>query len=386
MTRREVVTPARAVAALRPYDAVTRERAEHLAWPGDCLKLDSNESTIDASPLVVSQLADFVTSGGLQWYPDYEATILRQRLAAYTGRPSAEIQVFNGSDGALQCLTRTYVDRDQAVVLASPCYDHLRAFVEAAGASVTYVYGRTLFEPDADAIVGAIGPDTRLVYLANPNNPTGCLYSLGQIEQILERLRHGLLVVDEAYYEFAGVTAAPLLARHGNLAITRSFSKAFSLAGVRCGYLLAPPAIIAAANRVRNGKDVSSLAQTAAVAALDDLPYMRAYVNEVVASREWLAGALRGLGYHVVVTPANFILVSAADPKGFAAGLRACGIYVRDRSSVPRMDGCVRITVGTREQCERVVEAVSAITSGDQRPTTTVAGAHEPGAREWISG
>jgi histidinol-phosphate aminotransferase len=140
--------------------------------------------------------------------------------------------------------------------------------------------------------------------------------------------------------------------------IARSFSKAFGLAGVRCGYLLGSPALLRHVNKLRNGKDVNALAQVAAASALEDLDHVRAYVTEVKRARSWLVAALRERGHHVVAAPANFILLQSSDPGGLVKRLEARGIYVRDRSYLPQLEAFVRITVGTRSQCRRVVEVL----------------------------
>jgi histidinol-phosphate aminotransferase len=348
------------VAKLRQYRAVS-SRSRFFQSANGALKLDWNEATSPPSPLVFERLSAFLATGRLNWYPDPDATELRRRLSKYTGcRPSA-IQVFNGSDSALDYLARTFVGPGDHVLICSPCYDNFRVSVESVGSEVERVYGRSPFTANARHLASRIRPTTRLVYISNPNNPTGRLYSARDLELVLGRLVNGILLVDEAYFEFSGRTAAPLLERYPQLVISRSFSKAFGLAGLRCGYLLANPRVLHHVNKIRNGKDVNALAQVAAISALEDLDHVARYVAEVRRARGWLVRALRARGREVVSAPANFILLRTADPAGLVEGLEAKGIYVRDRSYLPQLDDYVRITVGTREQCRRLVAALDSM-------------------------
>ncbi|MBE3073001.1 MAG: histidinol-phosphate aminotransferase family protein, partial [Acidobacteria bacterium] len=305
--------PKTPVARLSPYRSVS-PHGRFLAGSGDALKLDWNESAVGPSPLVLARLSAFVATEPLNWYADPSAAALRRRLAAYTGRPASEILVFNGSDSALDCVARTYVGPGDHVVVCAPCYDNFRVFVDGVGADVEHVLGPSPFASNVKGLVARVRATTRLVYLCNPNNPTGRLYTVRQIERILESVTGGVLVVDEAYYEFTGTTAAGLLDRYENLIVTRSFSKAFGLAGLRCGYAMARARVMRYLGRLRNGKDVSAIAQVASLAALEDLAYMRACVAEVGRARRWLAAALRVRGYVVVPSRANFVLVRVASP------------------------------------------------------------------------
>jgi histidinol-phosphate aminotransferase len=352
--------PAKIVAGLQAYRVVS-SRSRFFQSANGALKLDWNEATAPPSPRVFEALSAYLATGRLNWYPDPNATELRRRLARYTGRPSGGIQVFNGSDSALDYLARTFVGAGDHVLICSPCYDNFRVSVESVGAEVERVYSRSPFTADARHLANRIRPATRLIYISNPNNPTGRMYSLRELEAVLQRLEDGILIVDEAYYEFSGRTAVTLLDKYERLVISRSFSKAFGLAGVRCGYLLASPRVLKHVNKLRNGKDVNALAQLAAGSALEDLDHVRRYVSEVRRARTWLLRALRERGHRVVGSPANFILLRAERPAQLVEALKDKGIYVRDRSYMPQLDAYVRITVGTRQQCERVVAALDEI-------------------------
>lgn len=341
---------------LPPPAAVVRPRPTYRRSPG--LWLDRNECTRPASDRVREAVARFVAGGGFNWYADPEARALRRRLARYTGRSVGEIQVFNGSDAALEHLVRAFVKAGDHVLLSAPCYDQVRVLGEALGARVELSVAGDPFRADVGCLVRRLEPRTRIVYLCNPNNPTGRTYSLRDLARLARAIPAGLLVVDEAYFEFMGRTAARLLDAHPNLVVTRSFSKAFGLAGLRIGYLLARRPVMRVVERIRNGKDVGAVAQVAAAAALDDLGAMRAHVRDVAAARRRLVRALRAGGHTVVEAPANFVLLRAADPAGLVRRLLRRGVSVRDQSAMPGLGPWVRVTVGSHDECARFLAAL----------------------------
>ena len=327
----------------------------------DFLKLDANEATIPPSPHVQARLRAFVDNGSAALYPDSDALTLRRRLAGYTSRSEAEVLAFNGCDAAIDCAVRTFTAPGDRVCIAAPTYDRFRRCAEAGGATIIASYGRDPFAADVTPLLEAIGDDTRLVYLSNPDNPTGRVFCDDDLAAVLARLVGGVLIVDETYFEFVGRTAIPLIDRFDNLLVMRSFSKAFGLAGLRCGYTVSDRRLAERLRRWWNGRDVNAAGQEAAIAALDDCEYMQAYVDEVTTARAWFVDGLRAMGHQVVSTPANFILLRVADPVGFVERMRKARIEIRDRSQLPQLDGFVRITVGTLSQCERVLEAIRRI-------------------------
>jgi histidinol-phosphate aminotransferase len=356
--------PMRPAFRAKPSDAVSR-MSPYVPSPsfrlmgeglGDILKMDANEADVRPSPVVFERISEFLGSGHLNWYPEFEASVLRRKISEYAGRPIETIRVFNGSDSALDHVCRTFVGRGDHVVVSAPTYDHFRVFAETLGARAEFVFGASPFESNTEELARAVTPATKLVYLCNPNNPTGRTYGEEDVRRLLDRLENGILLVDEAYFEFAKITMAGLLDGYPHLVISRTFSKAFGLAGLRCGYILADEACVRLIDRIRNGKDVNALAQVAAVAALEDAAYMERFVAEALAAKLWLAGRLRSLGFEVVTTPANFLLLKTQEPRSLARELEDRGVFIRDRSGVPQLDRCLRITVGSFEHCRRLME------------------------------
>jgi len=317
------------------------------------MKLDSNEATVSPSPRVMAALAEAVREMPLNWYPDVTSKKLNDKLAVYTDLPSECILTFNGSDHALENICRAYIEKDDEVLLDMPTYDHFRLYAESCDAQLVPVYGTGPFVPKTESLINSISDKTKIIYLVNPNNPTGVLYSEKDIRMILNAAPHSLVIVDEAYFEFCDVTMASLVHEYPNLIITRSFSKAFGLAGLRCGYVLSHPANLEMINKVRVGKNINTLAQVAATAALDDLEYTEHYVAEVTTARLWLSEKLKRKGLNVVDSAANFILVQVGNPSGVIRRLEEQQVYIRDRSQFSQLAGYIRITIGHQLLMER---------------------------------
>lgn len=346
------ITPKQVVLQLQPY--INGKHTSDVFEEGvRAIKLDSNESTLSPSPRVLATLTEFIQKSALNWYPDIGSTKLINKLADYTGCPKEYIQTFNGSDNALETICRTFLEPKNEVILCMPTYDHFRVYAQSCDAKLIPVFGSTPFLPKTEKILEAITSQTKIIYIVNPNNPTGILYSQKDITRILSEAPHVLLIVDEAYFEFCQMTMASLVHKHPNLIITRSFSKAFGLAGLRCGYVLTHPKNLGSINKIRIGKNINTLAQIAACAALDDLDYMERYVSEVNAAKKWIVEKLRKEGLKVIVTPANYILIEVSQPQKVLDHLEEQMVFIRDRSFLPQLNGFIRITIGHQLLMER---------------------------------
>jgi len=347
-----VIKPRPAVLSMQPYSPPTAGRLGKL-------RLDFNENTIGCSPYVISALRQKLETGRLAVYPEYGDA--REAIARYFRVEPAQFLFTNGTDEAIQVFVNTYIDAGQEVVLLKPSYAMYRFYAEVAAARLKEVaYPHASMEFPLQEVLDAITPETRAVLLANPNNPTGTVISLLAIERILHRARRAVVMVDEAYYEFSGVTALTEIARVPNLFVSRTFSKVFGMAAMRLGCLFSHQANIAFLHKAQSPYSVNSVAVLAAQAAVEDTAYIQSYVAEVLAARELLCLGLEKLGVGYVPSSANFVLARFGDRAiEVRDALRGQGILVRDRSY--EAPGCVRITVGTREQTRRLLEALEKI-------------------------
>jgi histidinol-phosphate aminotransferase len=346
------VKPRPAVLSMEPYSPPTGDRS-------DKLRLDFNENTVGCSPRVVAALKERTAAGRLAIYPDYAEA--KEAIARYFDVAPEQFTFTNGTDEAIQVFVNTYVDDGQEVLLLKPSYAMYRFYSQVAGAKIREVeYPQPGVEFPLQQVLEAITPATRAVLLANPNNPTGTGISLMAIERILRRARRAVVLVDEAYYEFSGVTALGEIGRVPNLFVCRTFSKVFGMAAMRLGCLFSHEANVASLRKAQSPYSVNALAVVAAQAAVEDREYVRNYVAEVLAAREVLCLGLERLGIPYIPSSANFVLAQFGKRAiEVRDALRGRAILVRDRSY--EIPGAVRITVGTRKQTRELVAALEEI-------------------------
>ncbi len=365
------------VRSAKPYDPVSSLQAINGNRRMTHYKLDWNESTVPPSPRVFEALRRFLgAESPIHWYPDPTHAELHLKIADYVGCRSGQILVTNGSDDALALICRTYLDRGDEVVAPWPTYAHFLQFAEHADACLRRVCKEDPFSVSLEDVAAAIGGRTKIVYLANPNNPTGTLMPPEDIVRLAGRHPRTLFLVDEAYYEFCGSSCAEMTGSAPNMAVTRSFSKCFGLAGLRIGYVVAAEGIIGDLRRVHNPKSVNKVAQAAAVAALEDLGYYRRYVAEVRTAAGMTRRFCEAHGLACRGTHANFVLIELENPVLVAERLREAGVHVRERSA--QLPGTIRLTLGTVEQMREVLLRLENVLYGCRR--------HSPGAASHRSG
>jgi len=356
--------PARWLNNLAPYDPVSSLEKIWARPQQIPFKLDWNESTIPPSPGVYRAIVNFLShSNHLNWYPELGSRSLCHALSNYVDLPAEDILVTNGSDDALELVCKTYLEPGDRVVVPMPTYTHFLVYVEARGAEVVPFYSRDLFDAAVGELADVLTDDTKLVYLVNPNNPTGVTYRADQVAHLLERFPNTLFLVDEAYFEFHGESVVGLVGHYDNLAVTRTFSKCFGIAGLRMGYLCTGPAVMRQLKKLFNPKSVNRLGQIAAMACLDDLEYYRNFVREVTEAKELFRSEMARRGLNVIVTPANFVNMKVPDPPRFCRLLEEEGIYVRDRSSLPRMESYVRVSIPSVSQMHEVIRRIDRVLS-----------------------
>ena len=339
----------RAVRQMRPYQPPLEGRTTKL-------RLDFNENTVGCSPAVRRALAR-LSRDQVAMYPEYE--VARQRLARFFRVRSAELVLTNGTDDALRLLVDTFVDPRTSVLVVEPNFAMYRFYAELAGARIKALRYDAAMRFPLEKVQQALAQRPRLFFLANPNNPTGTLVEPDVLQQLLFTASGTLLVVDEAYWEFSNVTVLPWIRRYPNLAVTRTFSKASGLAGLRLGCLFANRTLVAALHKAHSPYSVNTAALVAAQAALQDVRFVGHYTQEVTHARSELLENLSRLKITWFPTKGNFVLVDFGPraPRLLAA-FRRKGILLRDRSSDFGRVGYVRITVGTRAHTRRLIKAL----------------------------
>lgn len=342
-----MIEPRAAVKKMAPYHPPSAGREGKL-------RLDFNENTVGCSPAVIEFLREHLTASQLSIYPEYVDAM--SELAAFFEVSEDEFTLTNGTDEAIQVLVNTFVDDGDEVVMLRPSYAMYRFYAEVAGAVVREVpyEAETLAFP-MDELLSAITAKTRAVLIANPNNPTGTAIDLEGIRKILEAAPHAAVLIDEAYFEFSEITALPWIREYSNLFVSRTFSKVYGMAAMRCGCLFSGSENVSWTKKAQSPYSVNTLAALAARAAIRDRAYVESYVDEVLAARALAYEGLHKLGIKTFPSEANFILFHAGDRAiPIRDALRERGVLVRDRSY--EIPGCVRVTIGTRAQIERFLE------------------------------
>ena len=346
------VRPREAVLRMAPYSPPTAGRAGKL-------RLDFNENTVGCSPRVTAAICAGLNPAQMSVYPEYGDA--RREIAAHFRVEPEQFVFTNGTDEAIQVVVNTYVDDGNDVLLLKPSYAMYRFYAQVAGASIREIpYERGTLEFPLTDLLDAIRPETRAILIANPNNPTGTGVALPAIERILRRARKAVVLIDEAYYEFSGVTALGLIGQFPNLFVSRTFSKVYGMAAMRLGCLFSQAVNVGFLHKAQSPYSVNTLAIMAAQEAIRDTAYIESYVAEVLAARELLCVGLEKLGIRYTPSSANFVLVNAGRRAiEIRDCLRARGILVRDRGY--EIAGAVRITVGTREQTRRLLAELERI-------------------------
>ena len=349
---------ARRIQGIKPYATISSRQLIDSHPDRPVFKIDWNEATVPPSQKVVEAITQFMqTPHHLNWYPELNSCGLAGKLAEFHGLDAEQFLITNGSDDGLNTLCTTYLDDEDCVLVASPTYLHFLVFVQARGATVSHHYGRDPFQADLSGLIKRANQTSpRIIYLANPNNPTGVTYSNQQLASLLDAHPNSLLIVDEAYSEFSGQSAVELLQSYSNLVISRTFSKAYGMAGLRIGYLMGDSRVISDLRRVFNPKNVNALAQVAAAAALDDQDWLTWYLDEVNQSKAYIEAWFDSRDMPFRMTPGNFFMVKVDHAPWVVRRLQDEGVYVRDRSGIPSLEGYIRFSIGLRAQTVQVLD------------------------------
>ncbi len=342
---------------LKPAAAVRNLKQYHPPLGGrEGLRLDFNENTAGCSPLVLYRLRQ-LSADDLTRYPEREP--VEAAVAEWLGVPASEVLLTNGVDEGIHLLSETFLEPGTEALVIVPTFSMYEIYAAATGARVVSVQAEQDFSFPFQRVLDSITPMTRLIAIANPNNPTGTVAPRASLVAIAEAAPQAAVLVDEAYYDFYGESLIGDIERLPNLFIARTFSKAYGLAGLRVGVLIGNAAHIASIKRVASPYSVNAIALACLPEAIRDTEYVTSYVAAIRRSRARLEAELKELGLTFWKSHANFVLVRfGAAREAFVARMRACGILVRDRDKDPGCAGCVRITVGTDEQTDVLISAL----------------------------
>jgi histidinol-phosphate aminotransferase len=340
------IEPRNAVTAMRPYKPPLEGR-----WGK--LRLDFNENPMGCSPAVRRALAR-LGSTAISAYPEQETA--RREIAKYFGVAPEEMLFTNGTDEGLNLVVGTYVQPGQSVLIVEPTFAMYRFYSELAGARIATVRYDAEMRFPTEGVRAALRKSPRVFFLANPNNPTGTLVSPAVLRSFLHAAPRTILVVDEAYFDFCGVTVIPWIRRYKNLVVTRTFSKAFGLAGMRLGCVFVHRDVATIMRKAQSPYPVSAAALMAAAAAVRDRAFLRRSLRELRRGQVVLEKSLAALQLPFFPTAANFVLVNfGSGMKEIVAELSRRGILIRDRASDFDGAGYARITFGTPSQMRRLL-------------------------------
>ena len=292
-------------------------------------------------------------------YPDPVQMDLKTKISGMISTPAERIFLGNGSDEAIDLLIRIFCEpAEDRIIIIDPSYGMYKVCADINNIAVDFVSLNEDFSLEAERLLAAVREETKMVFLCSPNNPSANLLGKAEITRILSEFK-GMVVLDEAYVDFCGSDGMlPVQGEHQNLIILRTLSKAWGLAGIRLGMALADPEVIQYMNRVKYPYNVNYLTQTKALEMLGSAGNREQWVKEILAERTKLKGRLEDLGYVLKIFPsdANFLLVRVEDADGLYAFLYKQGVIVRNRSRLTHCEGCIRITVGTPDENNRLIE------------------------------
>jgi len=346
---------------MTPYSSPSSGRFEY-----EGMRLDFNERTVPLES-AIRGLEAFVRDQKLQLYPEYFD--LEKRTASYVGVSPEEIMLTNGTDQAIDVIFRTFADKDDSVVIPEPTFAMYSQYAGVPGTNIVSIpYRGEKLEFPLEEMLECVAARPKVMVICNPNNPTGNLVSLEDIERIAKRATDTIVYVDEAYFEFSGRTAVGLIKKYPNIIVTRTFSKAFGLAGLRVGYVVARQEYINEMQKVRGPFDVNEAAYYAASAVLADLDTMRRYAREVMTeAKPFVEDFFTRIGVKFYASAGNFILFRPDNPTEVAAALKSSGVLVRPQNK-PGIEGSLRLTIGTLVQMKDFVKIYERVVPADVLP------------------
>lgn len=346
------------IAALEPYVPGEQPRIANL------VKLNTNENPYPPSSIAVEAIRR-AAEEGLERYPDPTSLALREAVARRHGLQPGEVFAGNGSDEVLAHAFFAFFQQSEPLLMPDVSYSFYKVYAQLYGIACEQQPVDAGLRIDVDALAARARQGCAGIVIANPNAPTGIGLPLSGIEALVSAHADVPVVIDEAYVDFGGETAASLISRYPNLLVIQTLSKSRSLAGMRVGFALGQRPLIDALERVKdsfNSYPLDRLAQVAATAAVEDVEWFDTCRQKIIATRERLTGELRALGFDVLPSQANFVFAKHASRPGadVYAALRAEGVLVRHWNK-PRIADYLRISIGTDAECDRLLEVLKSL-------------------------
>ncbi len=350
-----MIKPRKSVMEMQAYNPPTSNRE-------DSIRLDFNENTIGCSDNILRAIKK-IKKCSLSSYPEY--TKLNMELARYCNVKTEEIIPTNGTDEAIKTIIETYIEKGKdEIIIPVPTYAMFKLYAQLNEAVIKEItYNEDLSFPTKQ-VLEAINNKTKIVVLVSPNNPTGNSIDEIDIINIIKKAKRydSIVLIDEAYSQFYGKSSISLIKKYENLFIVQTFSKAFGLAGLRLGYILSDKNNIKIIQKVLSPYSVNIVAAICAVTGLKDTAYVKSYVTEIRTSKKILYKELDKLGINYYKSDANFVLIKVGGKAvEFCEKLRTKGILVRNRSNDELLDGCVRITIGTKRQTKQLIKEMQQV-------------------------
>ena len=330
--------------------------------PGEGLRLHLNENTGGCSVRVLEAIRH-ARPNDVSTYPQYREVV--NATARYFGVDPDWVLLTNGLDEGILMAAVAHIAKarvhDAETIIPQPAFDPYPNSTAAVGATAVWVPPGPDYAFPTQAVIDAVTPRTRMIFLNTPNNPSGQLINPDDLARISDAAPHAVVLIDEAYIEFGGTTFLPRLSRHPNVLLGRTFSKAYGLAGLRVGVVIGQAQALDPVRSVTLPFNINGIAMTAVQAALADTEFLPRYAAQVKESRELIYAACERLGLKYWPSAANYVMVQVGDTAPFVSAMAARQIHVRDRSKDATTPGCIRMTAGILSHTLRAVEALDSV-------------------------
>lgn len=337
-------------------DSISEYKPSKRVFGGEVKKLDWNECNLSFDENFYKKLFESLFTINFTEYPNIHNDELLKSLSEYCQVDKKNIQTFNGSDSALHYIFASFLNENTKVLVYYPNYNQIETYIKLYSNYLSYSNIITPFESHTYNFSEVENYD--VIYLSNPNNPTGVCIEPTIIEEVVKNNPNKLFIIDEAYYEFSKKSCTILVSKYKNIIITRTFSKAFSLASIRLGYICADESLINQINKIRNTKEVSSFAQILGLTALKNIGYINDRVSLTIKNREKFQTVLEENNIEYIKSDSNFVLIKINNSKSIVDKLYNNNILVRDRSMFEGLENTIRVTIGDWDDMEKIIKII----------------------------